>query len=322
MDRILQAANYLRAMRGNTLITFQSLGDMDAVASSIALSKLVKNSSVMATGNVDSQSRAVLRSLGLSVQKIESLKGFQNIIIADSCTSDSLGKWGSAIEEDFFGKLVIIDHHYHSGKIKADFELLMPSASSTSEIVFRMLKESKIRIDRKTALLLAAGIAADTAFWKSANDDSFFAMAQLLEAAGRSKADYQKILKLLDRPKDHAMTEKLVEAVRTATMHRKGGIMVATTSSHAFHLQCALSLVGLGCDYAFVIDSERGIVLGARSDNAAANMGMLMEKVAAMMGNGSGGGHEKVGGARGEIRSQDELLEYCTSCAFGEERLE
>ena len=311
-------AKVLAGLKGKTLLTFQSVADMDAVASAIALSKMVRRAEVRATGALDSQSRAVLKCLGLKVPALESLKGYANIIVVDACTADSLGKWGRAIRDDFFGTLVIIDHHYHSGKMKADAELLLPSRSSTCEIVLGLLKAGKKRIDRKTALLLAAGIISDTAFWKSANDETFVAMSQLLSKAGRGAGDYQKIAKILQRPPDHAMTEKIVEAVRSAALREKGGIMVATTVSHAFHLQCAVYLVSLGCDYAFVADPDRGIVLAARSDYARGNIGRVMQVIAARIG-GQGGGHEKVGGARGTIPNCGEALDYCAYLAFSAE---
>jgi len=91
--------------------------------------------------------------------------------------------------------------------------------------------------------------------------------------------------------------------------------VAATSTSDAFHLQCAVGLVALGADYAFVADAKKGIVLAARSDSARKSVGKLMQLVAKKIG-GSGGGHEKVGGCRGKISDVDAILGHCSSLAL------
>ncbi len=309
-----QAARLLQDLHGRTLITFQSLADLDAVASALALSEIVPRPQIRSTGGMDSQSRAVLGHFGLAIPQLESLRGYSSVVIVDACTADSLGRWGAEIES-FAGRKIIIDHHAHSGRMKADFVLEMPSKSSTCEIALEILDSAKRKIDGNTALLLAAGITSDTAFWKSANDSSFAAMARLLQLAGKSRKDYQKILALINRPANPEMTKKIVECIGKASLVLKDNFTVATSQSNAFHLQCAVGLVRLGCDYAFVADRDRGIVLGARSDRASGSIGRLMEKVGKKI-RGSGGGHEKVGGARGSFADAKEVLDYCSKLAF------
>lgn len=309
-----KAAAFLSSLKGRTLITFQEVADPDAVASAIALSLLVRNCEVRATGQLNSQSRALLRSLGLAVPPVESLEGYSNIVITDACTLDSFGSWADAIGA-FKGKVAFFDHHIHSDRMVADFSLELPSVSSTSEIALEILDAAKKKLDKKTAMLLAAGVASDTAHWKSANDDSFEAMARLLRLAGKSRQDYQKILRLIDRPANPEMAKRKIAAAAKAKVVEKAGVLVAVTTSESFHLQCAVGLVALGADYAFVADAKQGIVLAARSDSARKGVGKLMQLVAKRIG-GSGGGHEKVGGARGKIADVDALLDYCAKTAL------
>jgi nanoRNase/pAp phosphatase (c-di-AMP/oligoRNAs hydrolase) len=309
-----KAARFLSLLKGRTLITFQEVADPDAVASAVALSLLVKDCEVRATGRLNSQSKAVLRSLGLAIPALDSLEEYSNIIIADACTLDSFGEWGEGIGK-FSGKKAFFDHHVHSDRMRADFSLELPEVSSTSEIALGIMDAARKRPDRKTSMLLAAGIASDTAHWKSANDDSFEAMARLLRIAGKSRQDYQEILSLLDRPKNPEMAIKKIECAGKARTVRKAGVLVAVSTSRSFHLQCAAGLVGLGADYAFVADQRQGIVLGARADCAAKSVGLLMKKVASKIG-GSGGGHEKVGGARGKFADADTVLAYCADLAL------
>ena len=308
--RYAKAARYLSSMKGRTLITFQSVADPDAVASAIAVSRLVSQPDIRATGQLDSASKSLLRSLGLAVMPLESLDGYSNIVITDACTLDSLGKWAQRIGS-FKGKRAFIDHHVHSDRMKADFTLELPSVSSTSEIVLRIMDAARKRPDRKTAMLLAAGIASDTGHWKSANQDSFEAMTRLLRVAGR-RQDYQNILSLIERPKNPDITIKKIECASHARVVAEDGIIIALSTSDSYYLQCAIGLIELGADYAFVADAQKGIVLGARSDSARKSIGKLMQRVAAKIG-GSGGGHEKVGGARGRFKSAGTALDYCAS---------
>ncbi|MFA6330207.1 MAG: DHH family phosphoesterase [Candidatus Micrarchaeia archaeon] len=309
-----KAAAFLSSLKGRTLITFQEVADPDAVASAIALSLLVRNCEVRATGQVNSQARAVLRNLGLAIPTLETLDGYANIVITDACTLDSFGSWQQQIGK-FKGTVAFFDHHIHSDRMKADFSVELPSVSSTSEIALGILDAAKRKVDKKTAMLLAAGVASDSGHWKSANDDSFEAMARLLGLAGRSRQDYQRILHLIDRPASPEMARKKIACAARAKVFEKAGVVVATSTSDAFHLQCAVGLVALGADYAFVADAKKGIILAARSDSARKSVGKLMQLVARRIG-GSGGGHEKVGGARGTIADVDALLDYCAKAAL------
>jgi len=312
--KFAKSAAFLSSLKGRTLITFQEVADPDAVASAIALSLLVRNSQVRATGQLNSQARALLRSLGLGVVPLDSLEGYSNIVITDACTLDSFGKWAVAIG-NFEGKVAFFDHHIHSDRMKADFSLELPMVSSTSEIALGILDAAKKNVDKKAAMLLAAGIASDSGHWKSANDDSFAAMARLLLLAGKSKEDYQKILRLIDRPANPEMAKKKIECAGKARAVERNGVVVAVSTSDAFHLQCAVGLVGLGADYAFVADAKQGIILAARSDSAKKSVGKLLQLVAKKI-SGSGGGHEKVGGARGKIADVDATLDYCSQLAL------
>jgi len=312
--KFLAAAKFLSRLKGRSLITFQEVADPDAVASAIALSSLVRNCEVRATGQVNSQSRAILKSLGLAIVPLESLEGYSNILITDACTLDSFGKWSGAIGS-FKGTVAFFDHHIHSDRMKADFSLELPAVSSTSEIALGILDASKKKIDKKTAMLLAAGVASDSGHWKSANDDSFEAMARLLKLAGRSKDEYQEILSLIERPKNPEMAKKKIECAGKAKASEKDGVVVATSTSDAFHLQCAVGLVALGADYAFVADAKKGVVLAARSDSAKKSVGKLMQQIGQKI-SGSGGGHEKVGGARGKFADAAAVLDYCAKAAL------
>ncbi len=287
----------LDSLSGTTLITFQSVGDVDAVASAIVLSELVPKSVVRSTGELNAQARKLLSHFGLAVPKIESLEEYDNIIVVDAGNAGVLGKWGGAIER-FKGKTMVIDHHFHSHPLPAVFTYNDSGKSSTCEIIFELSKLRGKKIGKREALLLAAGIISDTAFFKSANDASFAALAELLEIIGRGNKDYDEVVSLIKMQPDVSERLARLQALKSAELVQKGQCVVAKAFSNAFELSCASILVEAGADYAFVGNKKHGRVFCVRSDAAKANVGKMMEHIGRVLG-GSGGGHEKVGGANG-----------------------
>jgi phosphoesterase RecJ-like protein len=64
--------------------------------------------------------------------------------------------------------LMILDHHPIMEQ-EADFGIIRPDASSTSEIIYDYFKAIKFRLDKKIAHALAMGVLTDTGFFKYSN---------------------------------------------------------------------------------------------------------------------------------------------------------
>ena len=311
------ALQYLSRLKGKTLVTFQSLADLDAVASAYALKLLVPRLEIGAADSANSQVKKVFKALSLrQIEPFESLEDFENVIIVDANNAAVLGKRGQEIQ-DFPGKIIVIDHHLHSKKMKSDFAWLEPEKTSTCEMVYALLKEAKKKIDARTALLLAAGIISDTAVWKSANDDSFLAVGELLKLAGKGEKEYETVMKLVSSRPDVSHRKKRLDAAARAEVTQKGEVLVAVSTSEGFEMSCAAALVELGCDYAFVGNPKKGRVFGVKASNAPGNIGLIMEEAGEVLG-GSGGGHENVGGAEGKAEKVRNALEKCRELALEE----
>ncbi len=81
------------------------------------------------------------------------------------------------------GKPVLnIDHHISNSKF-GDINLVDPHASSCSEIIYRIFKQSRAPINKEIAILLYVGILTDTGSFRYANTSSFThqAVAELLK---------------------------------------------------------------------------------------------------------------------------------------------
>jgi phosphoesterase RecJ-like protein len=97
-----------------------------------------------------------------------------------------------------FKPTVNIDHH-PSNNLFGQINIVDPSASSTTEIVFKFLKKINIPINYQIATCLLAGIFTDTASYHNQNttSDTFKISAELL----RSGARLNKIVNNVSAPK-------------------------------------------------------------------------------------------------------------------------
>lgn len=84
-------------------------------------------------------------------------------------------------------KIISIDHH-PEGKIIGKIKLILPFASSTSEILYYLLDSIKAKIDKNIATCLLAGILTDTGGFSFASQNSERVVGKLLkEGAELSK---------------------------------------------------------------------------------------------------------------------------------------
>ncbi|NYZ77941.1 DHH family phosphoesterase [Candidatus Micrarchaeota archaeon] len=296
----------LAALRGRTLITFHSLGDVDSVASAVALAGALERKNkrvsceVRCIDSATASARRVLEGLDFPEPRaIKELNSFKNVLLVDVSTPTLLGDWGEAVEA-FRGVVIAVDNHYHTRHLKNAFVYVNLEKPSASEIVFEIAKKLGAKPSAKTASLLLAGIAADTALFKSAENATLGDAGELARTHG---ADFKKI-RLLTAPQpdlgERIAVLKAVAGVRVEKIGKgENAVLVALANAHAFELQCASALVELGCDYAFVVNEREGRASAVKAQGARGNVGKIMESVGAAF-RGSGGGHEFVGGARGE----------------------
>jgi len=316
-------AKNLACLKGNgrTLITFHSLGDADAAASAAALQTILKavgiDAHVRCVDSVNSQARRILSFHGVPVP--QPLVGIdaRAVILMDVSNADLLGEWGPALAGFDGGPLFVIDHHYHSKHIPVakGFALIEPAATSTAEIVLEIARSLGVNPSKKTASLLLCALLSDTAFFKSATNATFAAANALIEAG----ADYEECASLVRSKRDAAEALAIIKCVASANIEKtgvKGEVLAALSKAHSHELSCASALVDLGCDYAFVANEREGRISAAKNDEARGSIGKIMEAAGRSFGSsGSGGGHDKVGGAKGDPQRVRAVMEECLALA-------
>ncbi|MFH1443749.1 MAG: DHH family phosphoesterase [Candidatus Micrarchaeota archaeon] len=286
----------LKSLKGNTAITFHSIGDVDAVASAFALQHLVKGAEVRRIDSVNSQARKVWGRLNLNLDAFGEgeLEKYDNLIFMDVSTPALLGNLHNEFGK-FKGKIIAIDHHLHNHPMKGEI-YCDPKKTSCSEIVFGLFGAMGRKVEDGDAILIALGIVSDTADLKSANNSAIEALGECLKG---STMDLQEIYQLLEVREDAAEKIAVMEAVKRAQYERIGELLIASTQVSAFELKCASALIGLGCDFAVVANQKEGkisAVKGRAMELGKFNVGKEID-AAAKRFHGSGGGHEMVGGA-------------------------
>ncbi len=166
------------------LVVTHTHPDGDAVGSLIALGLSLKALNKNTTLYNESPIPAVYRFLPevhRVVRKIDKIN-YDTAVILDCGDLDRIGKAVSTVRQ--IPVIVNIDHHItntHFGHLK----LLDTSACATSEIVYRLIKQMAIPLDKAIATAIYTGILADTGSFRFSNTNrAAFAICQEMVGLG------------------------------------------------------------------------------------------------------------------------------------------
>lgn len=88
------------------------------------------------------------------------------------------------VKREEFGILVNIDHHYSNNRY-GDYNLVLPEAAATGEIVYRLIQALKVKVDKGIAEGVYTSIVTDTGRFRYPNTTPhIFRLAAELEEAG------------------------------------------------------------------------------------------------------------------------------------------
>jgi bifunctional oligoribonuclease and PAP phosphatase NrnA len=135
------------------------------------------------------------------------------------------------VRREEFGTLVNIDHHY-SNDLYGDYNLVDPRAAATGEIVYRLLKALKVRIDKGIAEGVYTSIVTDTGRFRYSNTNaSLFRLAAELEEAG---ADISDVSEHIFGDISRQAMELTRLALGTVRTHNGGAIATMTLTQSDF----------------------------------------------------------------------------------------
>jgi phosphoesterase RecJ-like protein len=277
--------------------------DPDAIGSAFALQQSFGGE----IGSVDDLSRsgrALAAAIGAEISINPRILSFELVVVVDASVKLQLGNAR-------LSKYAVVDHHLDKGLLPgAEFYIQRP-ASSTAEIVWKILLENGCRVSSDAALGLLVGIISDTGRFRRGSSESFRAAAGLLE---RCEVGYDEVLGVLSAPTDISQRIAVLKAASRATVEREGDWIIAATEINAFEGSAAMALVDLGADIAFAASKRDGISrISGRASRASVRAGLnlaeLMGSVAKVHG-GEGGGHRAAAALEADEESSL-LLEEC-----------
>lgn len=170
--------------KGRTfLVTSHVRLDGDAVGSELALYEALKGQGkevVVYNQDRTPQMYAFLPDAGIIVNRLGSLEGFDAVFVLDCSEIERMGEEAPRIAG--IRRIVNIDHHI-SNDHYGHLTLTDPEASSTGEMIFRLIDGMGIELTRDMAVNLYTAILTDTGAFRYSNTGpkTFAVAGRLLE---------------------------------------------------------------------------------------------------------------------------------------------
>ncbi len=226
---------------------------------------------------------------------------FDTIIVVDSGGLNQLGEWEETIREHK-QVVVVIDHHTLDEELSryVDFLIHDDSASSASELVYRLYKEYGVEPSVKTAKALMAGITFDTKFFSIGTSETYRTVSMLLAGIG----DLSEVLSLFQTETDISERIARLKTAQRAEIHRISNFLIVFSEVGSYQASGARALISLGADLAVVVGAEENELRASlRStqgffDSSGVHLGELVSGYAEVFG-GSGSGHPTAAGYNG-----------------------
>jgi nanoRNase/pAp phosphatase (c-di-AMP/oligoRNAs hydrolase) len=314
--QIKQVVKELKKLN-HALVTFHSRGDLDACSSSYVLAKYF-GFKVIAPDLPASRALKLLEMFGKKpvIWNGEEIKE-ENFVILDA-NSYSLfpSKFVELLKTK---KKIVIDHHQQREDMIEGFLFNETNFNSSSSIVFEILKELKVKIEKNDAILLLFGIVDDSADFRNSTSQTFEQISQLLKIAGVSFYDISQLLYAKETSK--AVLEELKkieyrEVTRVINGEKKKAIIATGIVKEGFETRIAEILLSIGCNVAIIgsySKEEKKLKISLRALNEKMmNLAILANRVGWSLG-GSGGGHKNAAGIYWKGKKEDlkEVINFC-----------
>ena len=276
--------------------------DVDAIAAAYALYKVSSEEKyIYAPLKISRASKKLLEILD-EVKLIEKLPekamwedGY--FIILDTNSLEQLGEFPFDMVSE---RTVVIDHHTENPMFSSALLYIRMDKTSTSEIIYEILKRMGIDLDEKIIVALTAGIITDTSRFKHANKDTIRTFCEMVSL---SEINLKKIIEVLEEPSlkfDRSRRIALLKAFQRMTFVDLGKIIIVRSNVNAFEGDAAALMVSTLADIA-VVGAQKGdeARVSVRVRGWLVNLGLDVSKICrkiAIEFGGGGGGHPAAAG--------------------------
>ena len=271
--------------------------DADAYLSAFALSKLLRG--IAPRCRVDIVTPEGMTALTTKLSErfphrrvVESEPDYDLYVAVDVGDSELLKDWKGKMQASQ-GVKVLVDHHPLRDAGLYDHVIVDEDATSAAEVVFRIFRQLKKPVDRKTAQALLEGIFFDSSHLGIAGEQALRDVVRLMD----SGADIAEARRALRSEPDYGEVMAKLKGARRLKIYRLGAWVVCTTLVGSFQAHVARSVLFLGADVSMaggVSEGETRVSLRASQrffESTGVRLGVdVAEQVAAELG-GHGGGH-------------------------------
>ena len=276
--------------------------DPDALGSGYALQKAF-GGDLGAVEDLSRAGRSLVSALGADVLMNPHVDGYDLVVIVDASV-------GLQIGNPALSRYAVVDHHLDEGLLPGAEFYVQRSATSTAEIVWKILLDSEVKVTADMALGLLVGTISDTGRFRRASPDALRAAAGMLEAG----AGYDQALEILSRvPSEISQRIAVLKAATRAQVERAGDWLLVTTEINAFEGYSAMALVNIGADVAFAAGKHNGTTrVSGRSNREAVRAGLDLSEImrsVAKEARGEGGGHKAAAALEAEGEPKALLME-------------
>ncbi|MCR4335424.1 MAG: DHH family phosphoesterase [archaeon] len=311
--------NNLSPLFGKKLLILTHAGaDVDSLASAAAIYFSLKEKSKITIGvpdHLNLNAKALTKQLKIPYKINPSFEGFDALLCVDFNKSKMLG----SLQKNFFsykGEKFLIDHHSEEKEIMAPKNNVFASkkAISTTELVYQLLKKTKVKIPKNAYACIASGIITDSASFHIADHVTFKIMAEVMEKAELS---YRGLVDLFSTEIDFSQKIAALKAAKRVRIFKSANAIIAISDVGAFEADAANALIRIGANVAFCGFAEKGTIrISGRVNNSWMNKNKfdLARDVFNKLENyfpGEGGGHQGAAGFNGKGDDVIPLLLKC-----------
>lgn len=292
---------------GKKIVLMHGNADPDALGSAYALSRCFPNTEIAAPGGVDRVAKAVAEKLSITILENPQLTEYDYAVIVDCSSKDQVSADLSEIE------YVAIDHHAASGDWDNCLSLCDEERKSCAEIVLDILRHVGHKIDKTTAMALAAGMVTDSGHFKFADSRMMRSFADLLDEA---QLEMKEVISLTDLKQDVSERVSQLKGAQSMKFERVGEYIVAVAQRSSHEGSICKALLNIGADVAFVGSQRKDefrISSRARQElvQKGFHLGKILNDITGET-NGVGGGHAGAAGLSGK-GDAEAFLNICVS---------
>jgi Exopolyphosphatase-related proteins len=279
-----------------------SIGDADFIGSAIALSEYMPNSKIVVQDKLSAKVEGILKDNGFptSFQK-EIGRDSDLIIMLDVNDFEGCGPLAPELSQTK-KEILVIDHHFPkaaSGQNMVVFD--DERYSSTSNIIYRALKEIGAPLSPQAAKMLLIGIISDSAELINSTPGTFRDISEILEMTGADYAAISDEISYDIKPKERI---GIIDSICSSQKEVIGGeLLVHGESKLPAHMTADFAIKA-GADIAlFYSLYKKEISFSARMRSSVEkkygiHLGKIMGEISGAI-EGNGGGHSCAAGSYG-----------------------